>query len=175
MEKARIVQPSTLMKVVAATLLNQPNRSARDYRGISSEYQDKLFQDDHDVRLYYAACYLNYRLDYLWRNQRLDTALKIYRYYFLAAVGKKTIQASDVFNIKKSSIDEIATRIVKFSDSEDAIRNVFSAVHSILDKQVRSLGSTTRERMRDAIRSESFAKTFDTELASTTLPIPDKH
>lgn len=35
-EKARIMQPSTLMKTVAATLLNQPNRSARDYRGITA-------------------------------------------------------------------------------------------------------------------------------------------
>lgn len=50
-EKSRIIQPSVLMKAVAATLLYQPNRSARDYRGITAEYQERLFQENHDVRL----------------------------------------------------------------------------------------------------------------------------
>lgn len=70
-ERVRIVQPSIMMKALAAAILFQPHRAARDYRGITAEYDKTLFQEEHDVRIYHAACYLYYRLEFLWRNQIL--------------------------------------------------------------------------------------------------------
>jgi len=57
-ERTRVMQPSVLMKAVAACLLFQPQRAGRDYRGIPSEYEGIIFLDDHDVRLYHAVAYL---------------------------------------------------------------------------------------------------------------------
>jgi hypothetical protein len=169
-EKARIVQPSTLMKVVAATLLNQPNRSGRDYRGIIREYQDRLFQDEHDVRLYYAACYLNYKLDFLWRNQRIDSAMKIYRYYLLAAIGRKLIEGRDPFASRKADLEVSLKALSDLTEDEHRLKQVIAIVYRLLEKQIRTLGLTARERLRDAIRSESFAKSFDAELSRVTFP-----
>ena len=70
-ERTRVMQPSVLMKAVAACLLFQPQRAARDYRGILSEYKGKIFLDEHDVRIYHAVAYLYYRIEFLWRNQRI--------------------------------------------------------------------------------------------------------
>ena len=170
-ERARIIQPSALMKSVAATLLNQPNRSGRDYRGIIAEYQDRLFQDDHDVRLYYSACYLQYKLDYMWRNQKIDAALKIYRYYILAAIGKKAVAGGDVFNKKKSEIEKIVQKIVTFAEDESRFKSAVEKIEKILVNQLAQFDTDTRERLRDVIRSESFAKSFDIELAKTSLPV----
>jgi hypothetical protein len=170
-EKARVVQPSTLMKIVAAMLLNQPNRSGRDYRGISAEYQDKLFQDDHDVRLYYAACYLNYKLDYLWRNQRIDNALKIYRYYILAAIGRKLIVKGDAFTQKKTEIEAILNKVIGLCDNETRLKSTIEIVHGVLARQMASTGTSARERFRDVIRSESFAKVFDNDLSKIVLDV----
>lgn len=170
-EKARIIQPSTLMKAVAATLLNQPNRSARDYRGISAEYQSKLFLDDHDVRLYYAACYLYYRLDYLWRKQKLDNGLKIYRYYILAAIGRKVIGNGDIFARRKQDIEAISQRIVTLADNEHRLKATIEKVYKVLQKRVSATDASTRERLRDAIRSEAFAKAFDHDLVDEDIPI----
>jgi hypothetical protein len=170
-EKARIIQPSTLMKAVAATLLNQPNRSARDYRGISAEYQSKLFQDDHDVRLYYAACYLHYRLDYLWRNQKLDNGLKLYRYYLLAAIGRKVIGNGDVFSRRKQDIEAISQRIVTLADSEHRLKATIEKIYKVLTNRIAATDASTRERLRDAIRSEAFAKAFDRDLIDEDIPI----
>ncbi|MGH6753228.1 MAG: hypothetical protein ACREDP_13770, partial [Bradyrhizobium sp.] len=47
-ERTRVMQPSVLMKAVAACLLFQPQRAARDYRGILSEYAKTIFLDEHD-------------------------------------------------------------------------------------------------------------------------------
>jgi len=171
-EKARIVQPSTLMKVVAATILHQPNRSARDYRGISAEYQDRLFQDDHDVRLYYAACYLNYKLDFLWRNQRLDNGLKIYRFYILSGIGSKVIGAGDVFNKRKADIENAAAELVALCDDETRLKAAINNISDVVQLRVKSIaGDGSRERLRDAIRSESFAKSFDADLAAAKFKI----
>lgn len=170
-EKARIIQPSTLMKAVAATLLNQPNRSARDYRGISSEYQNKLFLDDHDVRLYYAACYLHYRLDYLWRNQKLDSALKIYRFYFMAAIGHKVLGGGDIFGRRKQDIESGTQRIINLADDEARFKPVIESVHKLLVRRIALTDTSTRERLRDAIRSETFAKAFEKDLAGEELNV----
>lgn len=170
-ERARIMQPSVLMKAVAATLLNQPNRSGRDYRGIIAEYQDRLFQDDHDVRLYYSACYLQYRLDYMWRNQKIDSSLKIYRYYILAAIGKKAVAGGDVFTKKKSEIESIVRKLVDFADDENKFKVAVGKIERVLIAQVAQFDTETRERLRDVIRSETFAKAFDVELAKISLPV----
>lgn len=156
-EKARIVQPSTLMKSVAATLLHQPHRSARDYRGISAEYQDRLFQEDHDVRVYHAACYTNYRLDFLWRNQRLDNALKIYRFYILSTIGRKLSNGRDIFGMKKSEIERFAAALVALSDNESKLKDAAERVSSAVEGRLSSLKVESRERRRDIIRSESFS------------------
>lgn len=170
-EKARIMQPSTLMKAVAATLLNQPNRSARDYRGITAEYQDRLFLDEHDVRLYHAACYLHYRLDYLWRNTKLDSKLKIYRFYFMAAIGKKIIGSGDVFARRRQDIEAISANIVGLAGNEVRLKTVIEKTHDLLQVRIAATDTGTRERLRDAIRSETFAKAFDRDLAAATIPL----
>ncbi len=175
-EKARIMQPSTLMKAVAATLLNEPNRSARDYRGITAEYQDKLFLDEHDVRLYHAACYLYYRLDYLWRNQKLDNELKLFRFYFMAAIGKvalgeRRIGISNVFALKRQDIEAISEKIVSLAGSENRLRKVIQEIYDLLEILINKANITTREQLRDTIRSESFAKAFDEVLAVNPISL----
>jgi hypothetical protein len=168
-EKARVVQPSAMMKAVAATLLNQPNRSARDYRGIIAEYQDRLFLDDHDVRLYHSACYLQYKLDYLWRNQKLDNALKIYKFYFMAAIGKKIIGTGDVFTKRRQDVEQISAKIIEVAGNEICLKMAIEKTHSLLTKIITTNDTSTRERLRDAIRSETFAKTFDRDLVDVSI------
>jgi hypothetical protein len=165
-EKARIIQPSALMKAVAATLLNQPNRAARDYRGISLEYQDKLFKDEHDVRPYYASCYLHYKLDFLWRNQRIDSSLKIYRYYLMAAIGRTAFGSGDVFSKRKSDIEQISDRVIRFCDNETVMKSVIEKIGRALNRRISSMGIDAREKLRDTIRSETFAKAFDSDLTN---------
>ncbi|MEO7688633.1 MAG: AIPR family protein [Sphingomonas sp.] len=168
-EKARIIQPSTLMKAVAAAILNQPNRSARDYRGITAEYQDRLFLDDHDVRLYYAACYLHYRLDYLWRNQKIDSSLKIYRFYIMAAIGRKAIVSGNVFSQKRQDIEAASDKIVALCDNELKLKFAVEEVSKVINSKIMSFDTSTREKLRDAIRSETFAKLFDSALENEKI------
>ena len=170
-ERTRIMQPAVLMKAVAACLLFQPQRAARDYRGIQSEYEITIFLDDHDVRIYHAVCYLYYRLEFLWRNQRIENRNKTFRYYILAGIGLHMTKAVNVFGMKKAKLAATAEAIIKLCKDEEGLKTAVINVVSIVEERLKEMGITTQERVRDTIRSETFSATFKDRLLATDIQI----
>jgi hypothetical protein len=165
-ERTRVVQPYVLMKAVAACLLFQPQRAARDYRGILSDYESKIFLDDHDVRIYHAVAYLYYRMEFLWRNQRIESHYKTFRYYILAGIGLRATDGKDVFAMKKAKTASVAETLVDLSKDEEKLKNSVADIVAVVEDRLREMGVTTQERVRDAIRSETFASTFKERIAN---------
>ncbi|MGY4568832.1 AIPR family protein [Bradyrhizobium sp. USDA 3256] len=168
-ERTRIMQPSVLMKAVAACLLFQPQRAARDYRGILSEYEETIFLDDHDVRIYHAVCYLYYRLEFLWRNQRIENRFKTFRYYILAGVGLHMTRSSNVFGMKKAKLAATADAMIRLCKDEEGLKAAVIKIVSIIEIRLKEMGVTTQERIRDTIRSETFSTTFRERLLATDI------
>ena len=158
-ERTRIIQPSALMKAVAACLLFQPQRAARDYRGIVTEYETSMFLDDHDVRIYHAVAYLYYRLEFLWRN-RIESTSKTFRYYILAAIGLRMTKGRNVFAVKKKDREAIEEEIIKLSGDETALKREVSTIVKSIEDQLKNYKPLSQERIRDTIRSDSFYATF---------------
>lgn len=121
-ERTRIIQPSVLMKAVAACLLFQPQRAARDYRGIVSDYEQKIFLEGHDVRIYHAVAYLYYRMEFLWRNQKIPSQFKTFRYYILAGIGLIKTRNRNVFSLKAKEIENISSQIVTLAKTKRILR-----------------------------------------------------
>ncbi|KQW79156.1 hypothetical protein ASC89_12710 [Devosia sp. Root413D1] len=165
-ERTRVMQPSVLMKAVAAGLLFQPQRAARDYRGILSEYDKSIFLDDHDVRVYHAVAYMYYRLEFLWRNQKLPNSYKTFRYYILSGIGMSVTDSTDVFGMKKNKIVGVAEEMIRVCRDEDDMKALINRIVAIMEQRLTETGVTTQERIRDAIRSETFAATFKERLAA---------
>ncbi|MDR3532648.1 MAG: AIPR family protein, partial [Rhodopila sp.] len=165
-ERTRVMQPSVLMKAVAACLLFQPQRAGRDYRGIISEYEDKIFLDDHDVRLYHAVAYLYYRLEFLWRNQRIDNSYKIFRYFILAGIGLQMTEAKDVFTMRKVKMAAVAEALLIVCKNEDKLTDSVTTVVKVIEDRLKEMGVTQQERIRDTIRSETFSTIFRERIMS---------
>ncbi|MGB3338347.1 MAG: AIPR family protein, partial [Devosia sp.] len=165
-ERTRVMQPSVLMKAVAACLLFQPQRAARDYRGILSEYEKMIFLDDQDVRIYHAVAYLYYRMEFLWRNQRLESGYKTFRYYILAGIGLRLTRAKNVFSMKKSNMANVCDDLIELCKDEESLKRVIAEVVSVVEERLKATGVTTQERIRDTIRSESFAVAFRERMTS---------
>ena len=163
-ERTRIMQPSVLMKAVAACLLFQPQRAARDYRGILSEYEKKLFLENHDVRIYHAVAFLYYRLEFLWRNQKIDNRFKTYRYYILSGIGIDMTLGNPVFSMKKSEISTLSQSIINLCKNEIKLKSQVDHIVQIIESRIRELGIIGQEKIRDAIRSESFSTAFRDKL-----------
>ena len=159
-ERTRVVQPSVLMKAVAACLIFQPQRAARDYRGILAEYEDKIFLDDHDVRIYHAVAYLYYRMEFLWRNQKLKSEYKTFRFYIMAAIGLWVVGGKPIFAQKKTRIAKISEEILALAKSEEDLKQSIMSAVGILENRLSEMGVSNQEKVRDTIRSESFSATF---------------
>ena len=166
-ERTRVMQPSVLMKAVAACLLFQPQRAARDYRGILSEYERSIFLDDHDVRIYHAVAYLYYRLEFLWRNQRISNEYKTFRYYILSGIGLRVSNNKNVLGMKKNKIASTAEALIALCGDEDALKSSVEDIVSVVESRLAEMNVTTQERIRDTIRSETFSSTFRERLMAS--------
>jgi hypothetical protein len=85
-EKTRIVTPSNLIRAFAAMFIGEPHRTTRNYARIADQVGMEVFAEGHRLEPYYAAGFALYKLDYLFRNQRLDAKYKPARYHMLLAV-----------------------------------------------------------------------------------------
>ncbi|MFT9019161.1 AIPR family protein [Acetobacter malorum] len=156
-ERARIMQLPVLLKAISATLLGQPNRSARDYKKIYNENKRVIFQENSDVRLYHSIAYLYYRLEFLWRNQKIDSSLKIYRFYIMWAVYVIITKGVNVLQIHKpNQIAAIAKSIIDTVSDEEAFKSIINDVSKNLIESAGQLSSESREKLRDTIRSDTF-------------------
>lgn len=158
-ERARIVQMQPLFKAVTAGLLGAPHRAARNYR---SEIKDKakvVFGETTDVRPSYAVAYLHYRLEFLWRNQKIAAATKIYRYFIIDAVCRSAHKANNVLGLSAKETVKFSDEVVKLASDEGSLVSRVTQVCDIIDQHLAGLGiSDSRERLRDTIRSDTFSK-----------------
>lgn len=168
-ERTRVMQPSVLMKAVAACLLFQPQRAARDYRGILSEYENSIFLDDHDVRIYHAVAYLYYRLEFLWRNQRISNEFKTFRYYILSGIGLRVSGNNNILSMKKGKIASVAESIIALCSDEDALKSAVEHIVSVVEARLAEMNVITQERIRDTIRSETFSGMFRDRLMASEI------
>lgn len=84
-EKTRIVVQTNAVRAFAAMFLLAPHSTIRTYKSLSDRVGNDIFVSGHKPDPYYTAAYANYGLEFLWRNQRLDTIYKIARYQILLA------------------------------------------------------------------------------------------
>lgn len=159
-ERTRVFKPSDLIKSVAAMFMYQPHRAARDYRGVRKEFADKLLQSDHSVRLYHAAAFASYKIDFAIRNRRVDRSWGIYKFYVLYSIGRQFCGQANILDAPQKKQDQAADSIIALSLGEDELIAVFKKTAAILDKLIKDANLETREKVRDYIRSESVSKEF---------------
>jgi len=82
-EKTRIVVPQALIRSFAAMFLDEPTRVTRGYRTIREMVGDRIFKEGDRLEPYYVSAYAAYRLEFLFRNRRIDSAYKAARYHML--------------------------------------------------------------------------------------------
>ncbi|MFW2348876.1 AIPR family protein [Qipengyuania sp.] len=158
-ERARIVQMQPFYKAYTAALLGLPHRAARNYRNEIDSRDEIIFAEEADVRPAYAAAFLHYRMEFLWRNQKIPADTKIYRYYIMDAASRQVLGGRAFMTLKPASKVKFASELSDLAADEKRMKKLVSSVDKRLDRQVAGLGigEDSRERLRDAIRSSDFA------------------
>lgn len=159
-ERTRIFKPTDLMKAVAAMYLFQPNRAARDYRGIRKEFSGKIFEVNHSVELYHLAALAAYKFDFAIRNGKVDRSRGIYKFYALYALIKKLWSTPNILGAPKKSQQKVLTAAREIIDDNDQFISHIEGISVILDDIISNSEATTREQIRDYIRTETVVEQF---------------
>nr|WP_294813437.1 AIPR family protein [uncultured Sphingomonas sp.] len=156
-ERARIVQMQPFLKAVTAALLGAPHRAARNYKAEIGDNIDDIFDEHHDVRPAYAIAFLHYRLEFMWRNQKITAGTKIYRFFIIDAVARQVLGRRAFIGLSNKDKVKFAEEVIKLAADENRLAKVVRNVEKALDDHLKGLGAgAAREKLRDTIRSETF-------------------
>jgi len=84
-EKTRIVTPASMIKSYAAMFLAEPHRATRSYAALKAKVGTEIFVKGQRMDPYYTAAYALYKLEFLFRNGRLEAKYKPARFHILLA------------------------------------------------------------------------------------------
>ncbi|MGI2153621.1 AIPR family protein [Shewanella oncorhynchi] len=163
-ERTRIFKPSDLMKAAAAMFFYQPHRAARDHRGIRNEFSTRIFTEGHSVELYHIAALALYKFDYLVRAAKVDRSRVIFRFYALYALFKKHWKTPNILDAPPKSQKKVGSAVIAVLNSNDIFAAHIEEVATHLEEIISKSNITTREKVRDYIRTESVVDEFSRRL-----------
>ena len=159
-ERTRITKPSDLMKVAAAMFFFQPNRAARDHRGIRKEFSSKIFRPDHSVELYHMAALALYKFDYLVRTSRVPRSYAINKFYVLYALLRQFWYTPNILEAAPKHRSNVHRSVMAVILDNDEYASNIESVSKHIESLIASSSAKTREQVRDYIRTETFSESF---------------
>lgn len=87
-EKVRIITQANSIRAFAGMFLEEPHRTTRNFNALLDNVGKTIFVDGHKFEPYYVAAFALYKLEKLFRAQKLDTAFKAARYQVLLAARR---------------------------------------------------------------------------------------
>jgi hypothetical protein len=84
-EKTRIVTQADMIRTFAAMFIEEPHGTTRSKKSLTNKVGEEIFAPDHRLEPYYVAAFTNYKLDFLFRNRRLEAKYKPARFHILLA------------------------------------------------------------------------------------------
>ncbi len=85
-EKTRVITQPNVIKAFAGMFLEEAHRTTRNYSGIKAKVGTEIFGKGHKLDPYYTSAFALYRLEYLFRNTKLEPKYKPARFHILLAI-----------------------------------------------------------------------------------------
>ena len=154
--KARVIDRTTLLRAVAATFGDEPHTSTgyapqlvqRATKGSGGDLtggRARYLSDDDEPALYYAAAAAHYRLDLLFKTNKLDANYKRARWHILAVSRQLAIKAK----MPKYSDRKIRTWVEPYVDTIwDEQKSV-----ELFTRAIKVIEDSGVEMTREALRS----------------------
>jgi hypothetical protein len=150
-EKTRIVTPANLIRAFASMYLEEPHRTTRTYRALVEKVGTDIFAPEHKLEPYYACALALYRLEYLFRNQVLESKLKPARYHILLAA--RLLAAPERPPLMNSHA------MARYSDKLIELLSDPARAENLLVRAARTVDATAQGNFhRDHIRTQPFTE-----------------
>ncbi len=137
-EKVPIVTKELLLKMYASVFLEQPNQVGRYYKDLTPLIGQEIFSPNHEVHSYYTAAYIAYRLEFMFRNRRMDTEWKPFRFQ-LAMAARLILERDLKLDPKKRRSRAYCVAIDAVMTDPDKAQAVFEEGTHLITKAISEL------------------------------------
>lgn len=159
-EKVRVITKDVLLKNFASIFVEEPNQVGRYYKDLIPRIGNDIFNQKHEVNAYYTAAYIAFRLEWLFRNRKLDSKYKPFRFQ-LGMAARLIIEKEKTLDPKKRLSKAYCDVIDKLMLDTDAAQSIFEKAVNGLEEAIKTLDSSLSldrrtakmKDMRDALRS----------------------
>lgn len=170
-EKARIIKNNELFKSIVS-VLEFESRAGRDYASVVKEYSKRLFEDTDHVQAYHLAAYIFYRVEFLWRNQKIDRAAKIFRFFILSSIGMVLFDQKKLLSLNKKERKAYCDRAIEIVADDKAFLKVVQKILAAISRTY-NLDHIETKLLRDKLRSDSAAAHIRTEVLKENYGLID--
>lgn len=155
-EKNRIVSIQSQIKTVASMFFDCPHKATRYYGKLVNDIKG-IFDEDNKLIIYYTSSFVYYNLEKLFRENKIDSKYRKYRYFILTIIKHSIIGSYNRYNSK-----EIDRKCEELLENVKESRKFFATVKkaiSIIDKNVQDLNDT--ENTKNASLVKTFIKSIE--------------
>jgi hypothetical protein len=164
-ERVRIVRPVDLIRAFAGMFLSEPHATTRSVTRLRERVGTDIFAPGHKLDPYYVSAFATYRLEFLFRNQRLDAVYKPARFHLLLA-ARLLAAPENLPPINSNAIEKYCAKLTAVLwdiDSSDALFTRASGVISVVAQ-----GSFDR----DTVRTQPFTQRVIEECRTAIHAVP---
>lgn len=137
-EKARIVTKDNLLKNFASAFHEVPNQVGRYYKDLTPLIGKEIFAPNDEVHPYYTAAYIAYRLEFMFRNRRMDPKWKPFRFQ-MAMATRLLLEKEFGLEAGKRKSQKYCNVIDDLMADPDAAQSVFERTTEIIVKGIAEL------------------------------------
>jgi hypothetical protein len=150
-EKTRIITQPNVIRAFAAMFLDEAHSTTRNYSALKARVGKEIFGKGHKMEPYYAAAFALYRLEYLFRNSKVEAKFKPARFHILLAARLLAIPGQlPPMNSKdmESHCKQMLDVLWEPTTADDLLGRAVKVVDEV----------AAGEFDRDKIRTEAFTK-----------------
>jgi hypothetical protein len=165
-EKTRIITQPNVIKAFAAMFLDEAHRTSRNYGALKTKVGKEIFGKGHRKEPYYTASLALWRLEYLFRNSRLDAKYKPARFHILLAVRLLAKPGVPLPQMNSREMEKYCSTLMETLWDSDRADDLITRAAAIVDK------AAAGDFDRDKIRTEPFTKRVTEECKTATNNSP---
>jgi hypothetical protein len=168
-EKVRIITKDLLLKVYASIFCELPNQVGRYYKDLTPLIGKEIFASNHEVHSYYTAAYIAYRLEYMFRNKRLESEWKPFR-FALAMAARLILERDLKLDPKKRRSQVYCTTIDAVMLDSDKALKLFERAASAIQSSIADLKDQGAELNRRTAKMRDLRDKLRTKIAGGRGP-----
>lgn len=84
----RVISIRHMIQAFGSAFLKLPHTANRYYQDLREHAEDNVFREDYAVAYFWVAALMYCRMDFLFRNGKIDSALKPIKFHVIAAIAR---------------------------------------------------------------------------------------